>query len=146
MLNIPRPVAVEIHIRGLTLARYEPDITICPLDCLKAYINKTRFCVMAQPNYLFVMLSPINLYLGTPFRGGLKKTLTICGLILRWPLPIARGQHPFPKLMKRMFPSMRSWHRQAGNLPRLSGNIAISQLFKKTVWLLLSWASDKLPC
>ena len=26
----------------IDIARYEPDLTTCPLDCLKAYSNKTK--------------------------------------------------------------------------------------------------------
>ena len=78
------------------------------------------------------MLDPISLYLGKQFQGGLRKPLDFAGLIPRCSQRIVLHQHLFPKQMKRMSLSMKSFLRRAISLLRPFVNITINLLFKET--------------
>ena len=116
----------------IDIAAYEPDSTICPLSCLKAYINKTKDLRNNETNCLLVMLGPISMYLGTRFLGGLSKLLDFAVLLLRCSRHKTLGQHLFPKQMKKTSLSLRSWQRQAGSLQKPFVKITTNQFFKET--------------
>lgn len=116
----------------IDIAAYEPDSTICPLSCLKAYINKTKDLRNNETKLFISYVRPHKPYLGTRFLGGLRKLLDFAVLILRCSRHTALGPHLFPKQMKKTSLSMRSWQRQAGSLQRPFVNITTNQFFKET--------------
>jgi len=107
---------------------------------LRRILTAQKFCVKMKRNYLLVMLGHINLSPGTQFPGGLRKPSTFVGWIPKCSPPIALGRPLFQKPVPKMSLFTRSWPGLAGNPQRLSINITISLLFKKTVWPLLFWA------
>ena len=94
------------------------------------------------------MLDPISLYLGKQFQGGLRKPLDFAGLIPRCSQRIVLHQHLFPKQMKRMSLSMKSFLRRAISLLRPFVNITINLLFKETDYSSFhySWPVTTLQC
>ena len=42
----------------IEIARYEPDVSICPFTCLKAYINTTKFLRKDETKLFFSYVRP----------------------------------------------------------------------------------------
>ena len=114
----------------IDFAAYEPDSTICPLSCLKAYINKTKDLRNNETKLFISYVRPHKPVSRDTISRWTKETLRLCGL--RCSRHTALGQYLFPKQMKKTSLSMRLWQRQAGSLQRPFVNITTNQFFKET--------------
>ena len=124
----------------IEIARYEPDVSISPFTCLKAYIDSTKVLRKDETKLFVSYVSPHRPVSRDTISRWTKKPSTFVGWIPKCSLPIALGQPPFQKPVPKMSLFTRSWPGLAGNPKRLFINITIRLLFKKTVWPLLFWA------
>ena len=118
--NTPRSPHTRIDI-----AAYEPDSKICPLTCLKAYINKTKALCNNETKLFISYVRPIKLYLRTRFLGGLKSLLDFAVLILRCSRHIVLDQHEI--MAKAGWRSVEIFHKYY-NKPVIPGRSLASAI------------------
>ena len=76
--SISRPVPPEAH--RIDIAAYEPDSTLCPLSCLKAYINKTKDLRNNETNLFISYVRPHKPVSRDTISRWTKETLRLCGI------------------------------------------------------------------
>ena len=66
--------------RRIDIAAYEPDSTICPLTCLKAYINKTKALRSSETKLFVSYVRPHKAVPRDTVSRWTKDTLRLCGI------------------------------------------------------------------
>ena len=75
---------VAAHIKSssprINIAAYEPDSTICPLTCLKAYINKTKALRSSETKLFVSYVRPHKAVSRDTVSRWTKDTLRLCSI------------------------------------------------------------------
>ena len=106
--NYSFDVAEHIKTSSLRIAAYEPDCTICPLTCLKAYLLKTKALRNNETKLFISYVRPHKPVSRDTVSRSTKETLRLCSIDTKVFTAHTLGQHLFSKLMKRTSLSMRS--------------------------------------
>ena len=129
------------HTR-IDIAASEPDSTICPSTCSKAYLNKTKALRNNETKLFISYVRPHKTVSGDTVSRWTKETLRLCGIDTKVFTAHSTTSASVSKANEKTSLSMRSWQRHAGSLQRPSVNITTNRLFKETDLLPLSLTSE----